>query len=213
MSCLGLCRVGGLSKLRRKARSDICWAGVFLKDYFYKESAAAWRRLLPRRRRLDCRPRRPRRATGRDTVVRRTWIALSMVRPRCAPRGAFLRVLAVVKFSASARIWRRSRAYPNGRTALDRPRFASAPTTIDHQNFFASKGSVCWSLLVPGPAFFASWTASRCLVNRLRERCGTLPPSSQLYRYAARISRPLKAPDVPTTPSALTAHLTGLAFS
>ena len=37
----------------------------------------------------DCRPLRPWRATGRDTDVRRTWIALSTVRPTCAPWGAY----------------------------------------------------------------------------------------------------------------------------
>ena len=46
---------------------------------------------------------------------------------------------------------------PNGvRTAPDSPQIL---TTIHYQGFFASKGGVCWSLLVSGPAFLVSWTA------------------------------------------------------
>ena len=49
---------------------------------------------------------------------------------------------AVLKLGASARTRRCSRAYPYGRMAPDWPHFASNPTTIHHQTFFASKGSV-----------------------------------------------------------------------
>ena len=52
------------------------------------------------------------RATGRDTDVRRTWVALRHLGPTRAPRGAFPRGLAVVKLSADARTGRRSRASP-----------------------------------------------------------------------------------------------------
>ena len=45
------------------------------------------------------------------------------------------------------------------------PIFTQILTTIHHQNFFASKGSVCWSLLAPRFPLFTSWTASRCSGN------------------------------------------------
>ena len=46
-------------------------------------------RELRRRRRPHRNPVRPCRPTGRDTDVRRTWVALSPVRPTRAPLGAF----------------------------------------------------------------------------------------------------------------------------
>ena len=38
----------------------------------------------------------------------------------------------------------------------NRPDSPPILATIPYQNFFASKGSVCWSLLVPGAVSFAS---------------------------------------------------------
>ena len=54
---------------------------------YIKKSAAAWLRVLPRRRRPLRRPVRPCRATRRDTELRRTLVALHRVRPGRAPRG------------------------------------------------------------------------------------------------------------------------------
>ena len=71
---------------------------------------------LRRRQPPRHRPVRRCRATGRDTDVRRTWVALRHLGPPRAPRGACLRGLAVVELSASARIWRCSCASPYGGT-------------------------------------------------------------------------------------------------
>ena len=88
--------------------------------------------------------------------------------PTRAPRGAFPRGLAVVKLSADARTGRRSRGsplaewYPIG--------LAAAPPLLPPTTrlFFASKGSVCWPLLVSGAAIFASWTAFCCSANHMK---------------------------------------------
>ena len=42
------------------------------------------------------------------------------------------------------------------------------PATTHYKNIFASKGSVCWSLLGPGGGGFASWTASCFSANRMK---------------------------------------------
>ena len=47
---------------------------------------------------------------------------------------------------------------PDGRTAPDQPGFSSAPDHHGPPRLFASKGSVCWSLLVPEHPLFTSRT-------------------------------------------------------
>ena len=122
-------------------------------------------RELRRRRRPHRNPVRRCRATGRDTDVRRTWVAFRRVWPH-GRHGAPLYVFgAVLKLGASARIWRCSCAsLPVERRPIS-PDFPPLSTTMDNQGFFASKGSVCWSLLGSGAAVFARWTASCCSAN------------------------------------------------
>ena len=86
----GLASRSAIGNLALRVRPRISgWASCLNFYFLYKESAAAWLRVLPRRRRPLRRPVRHCRATGRDTDVRRTWVALSPVRPTRAPRGAF----------------------------------------------------------------------------------------------------------------------------
>ena len=109
------------------------WRGLFeclLSIFLYKGNRRKVLAPHPEphcRQRPVCRPVRSCRATGRDTDVRRTWVALRRLGPTRAPRGAFLRVLAAVELSADPRTGRRSRVSPYGRTALDWPRFDPAP--------------------------------------------------------------------------------------
>ena len=138
-------------------------------------------RTLRRRRRFDCRPHRPCRATGRDTDVRRTWVALSPVRPTCAPRGALWhthRTCEHEAYGSDLTPLARLPRWPERRS--NRPDSPQILTTIHHQNFFASKGSVCWWLLVPEHSVFASWTASRSSANPANHLAHLAPALPQI---------------------------------
>ena len=64
----------------------------------------------------------------------------------------------------------------------NRPDSPQILTTIHHQNFFASKGSVCWSLLVSEHSVFASWIA----VSTPRiTRCRGVARCSSVHRLPA----------------------------
>ena len=101
---------------------------------------------------------------------------------------------AVLKLGASARIWRCSCAsLPVERRPIS-PDFPPLPTTMDNQGFFASKGSVCWSLLVPGPGVF-------------RQLDGFSLPRQSPARATRHVSAaipivPLRRPDKPAPQSA-----------
>ena len=124
---------------------------------------------------------RPCRATGRDTDVRRTWVALRRLGPTRAPRGAYSGGAMARNCDAIgsdlAPLARLPR-WPERRS--NRPDSPQILTTIHHQNFFASKGSVCWWLLVPEHSVFASWTASRSSANPANHLAHLAPALPQI---------------------------------
>ena len=107
---------------------------------------------------------------------------------------------AVLKLGASARIWRCSCAsLPVERRPIS-PDFPPLSTTMDNQGFFASKGSVCWSLLVPAPSLFASWIAvstpriTRCRGVPAVHPFTVSPPHASFPAAASRRSQPCDTP-------------------
>ena len=106
----------------------------------------------------DCRPVRHCRPTWRDTDVKRTWVAFQRLGPTRAPRGALWHIHRTCEREACGSDLARFARLPDGRTAPDQPGFSSAPDHHRPPRLFASKGSVCWSLLVPEHPLFTSRT-------------------------------------------------------
>ena len=159
----------------------------------YTRSAAAWLRVLPRRRRhitarfAPVAPQGDRYALGEHGSLCRRFGRHA--RHGAPSYGAWRLCNSVLTLGYGA--------VPAPRPTAEWRLIGLAPTTIPYQIFFASKGSVCWSLLVSGPAFFASSTASRCSVNAAKH-LGNMPPASpQLYRRGQH-GRAAMRPQAPT---------------